>query len=567
MGYNNYMTQDQALKIMKTGVNVYLSGSAGSGKTYLLNQYIKWLREHNVGVAVTASTGIAATHMGGMTIHGFSGIGIKDKLTDYEVDELTQKSYLAKRFNETQVLIIDEVSMLHANTLDLVEQVARAFKRSELPFGGMQIILSGDFFQLPPISKRSNFMADDNQDIEETKKDFVFYSDAWKKMNPAVCYLTEQHRQEDDLYTDILNNIREGNVCEENFVHIESRLNNELPKGVEPTKLYTHNVDVDTINLLELKKIVGPEKKFDMYTKGRENLVQILKKSCLATDELRLKVGAKVMFVKNNSELGYVNGTQGTVIDFALNGSPVVETVDGRQIEVPHESWAIDEEGKVKAEISQYPIRLAWAITIHKSQGMSLDYAEIDLSKTFTYGMGYVALSRLKTLDGVRLVGFSPSSLNMDPRVLELDEYLQIQSDENTELFGKLSSIEHKKMVDGFISRVGGTLTAGKKIKEEKIPTLKITQNLLEKKNSIEEMAEIRNLTVGTIIGHIEQIKKKDAKFNVEYLRPDEKIIKLVQKHLVKSEGKLSYLKTALKKDGQDATFEDIRLARIYVSK
>lgn len=560
------MTQAEALNIMKSGVNVYLSGSAGSGKTYLLNKYIEWLKEHNIAVAITASTGIAATHMGGMTIHGFSGIGIKNSLTDYEIDELTQKSYLAKRFNETQVLIIDEVSMLHANTLDLVEKVARAFKRSELPFGGMQVILSGDFFQLPPISKKS-FDTDDNQDVEENKKDFVFYSEAWQKMKPAVCYLKEQHRQEDELYTDILNNIREGNVCEENFVHIESRLNHNLPDSVLPTKLYTHNVDVDTINLLELKKIAGPEKRFDMYTKGRENLVQSLKKSCLATDELRLKVGAKVMFVKNNNELGYVNGTQGTVIDFAINDSPIVETVNGQQIEVPHESWAISEEGKVKAEISQYPIRLAWAITIHKSQGMSLDYAEIDLSKTFTYGMGYVALSRLKTLDGVRLVGFNPESLNMDPRVLELDEYLQIQSEENVELFGKLSETEHKKLVDSFIARTGGTLVVGKKAKEEKLTTTEVTKKLLEEKKTIKEIAELRSLTIGTIIGHVEQIKQKDLKFDVEYLRPKEDIIKAVSKHLAKSDGKLSYLKTMLKKDGQDISFDDIRLARIFVHK
>jgi ATP-dependent exoDNAse (exonuclease V) alpha subunit len=559
------MTQDQALTIMKTGVNVYLSGSAGSGKTYLLNKYIKWLHEHNISVAVTASTGIAATHMGGMTIHGFSGVGIKDSLTDYEIDALTQKSYLAKRFNDTQVLIIDEVSMLHAKTLDMVERVARAFKRNELPFGGMQVILSGDFFQLPPISKRNNFNSDDNQDVEEIKKDFVFYSNAWQAMKPAVCYLTEQHRQEDDLYTNILNNIREGNVFEENFSHIESRLNAELPKDVLPTKLYTHNVDVDTINLLELKKIAGGERKFDMYTRGRENLVESLKKSCLASSELRLKVGAKVMFVKNNNEAGYVNGTQGTVIDFAVNDNPVVMTTDGREIEVSHESWMIDEEGKIKAEISQYPIRLAWAITIHKSQGMSLDYAEIDLSKTFTYGMGYVALSRLRTLAGLRLVGFNAESLNMDPRVLELDEHLQIESDENIELFGRLSEEEYKKMTNSFIARVGGTIESGYKPKPEKIPTATVTQKFLEEKKSIAEIAETRNLTMGTIIGHIEQLKQKNPELDIEYLRPADSIIKLISKHIPKSDGKLSYLKTMLKKDGLDLSFEDIRLARAFV--
>ncbi len=295
------MTQAEALKIMQTGVNVYLSGSAGSGKTYLLNQYIAWLRDHNIPVAVTASTGIAATHMGGMTIHGFSGIGIRDFLSDYDLDALTQKPYLSKRFEETQVLIIDEVSMLHARTLDMVERVARAFRRNDKPFGGMQVILSGDFFQLPPITKRG-FGDNDNQDAEEAPKDFVFYSNAWMAAKFAVCYLTEQHRQEDEIFTRILNKIREGHVDDEHLAHIGDRMGAELPDGVRPTKLYTHNVDVDAINYGELGTIDGAEKVFGMYSKGRTNLVEILKKSCLAPETLRLKVGAEVMFIKKEWE-------------------------------------------------------------------------------------------------------------------------------------------------------------------------------------------------------------------------------------------------------------------------
>lgn len=561
------MTQAEALKIMQTGVNVYLSGSAGSGKTYLLNQYIKWLREHNISVAVTASTGIAATHMGGMTIHGFSGVGIRDSLSDYDLDALTQKPYLAKRFDETKVLIIDEVSMLHARTLDMVERVARAFKRNDSPFGGMQVILSGDFFQLPPISKSWNQSDGDNQDVDEVKKDFVFYSDAWTRMKPAVCYLSEQHRQEDDIYTGILNNIREGNVHEDNFYLIEERMNAELPTHVMPTKLYTHNADVDTINLVELQKINGAEKKFDMYSKGRTNLIEILKKSCLASSELRLKVGAKVMFVKNNSEKGYVNGTQGEVVDFADNGDPIVETLDGHRIEVSQESWKIDEEGKIKAEIIQYPLRLAWAITIHKSQGMSLDYAEIDLSRTFTYGMGYVALSRLRKLEGLRLVGLTAEALSMDPRILAFDESLQIESDENAEMFNKLSEEEHKKLVNAFIERNGGTIEKVVLQKPVKLSTLEITKKLIEEKKSIEEIMKERGLVFSTIVNHLEQIAEEFPEVDIEYLKPDAKTIVLVAKYVPKSAGKLSYIKSQLKRGGNDMSFEDIRLARVFVSK
>ena len=146
------MTQAQALAIMKTGVNVYLTGSAGSGKTHTLREYIKWLGEHDIPVAITASTGIAATHMNGMTIHGWAGIGIREYITDADMDMIEQKQYLWKRFEKARVLIIDEVSMLHAHRLDMVERVCRRFKRSDAPFGGLQVILSGgDFFQLPPV--------------------------------------------------------------------------------------------------------------------------------------------------------------------------------------------------------------------------------------------------------------------------------------------------------------------------------------------------------------------------------------------------------------------------------
>ncbi len=556
------MTQAEALKIMKSGVNVYLSGSAGSGKTYTLNSYIKWLRDHNIDVAITASTGIAATHMGGMTIHGFAGIGIRDSLSDYDMENLLEKPYLGKRFDTTQVLIIDEVSMLHARTLDMVDRVARAFRRNDKPFGGMQVVLSGDFFQLPPISKYNG--ANNTGDEAEEPKDFIFYSKVWQTMRPAICYLTEQHRQVDDMYTSLLNSIRIGTVDDEHLACLGERLDVDFPDGIRPTKLYTHNVDVDAINYGELQTIEGGEKRFDMYTKGRDNLVEVLKKGCLATPELRLKVGAEVMFIKNNNEKGYVNGTRGIIAYFAVSGAPVVKLHDGREIEVSQESWLIEENGKIKAEITQYPIRLAWAITIHKSQGLSLDYAEIDLSKTFSYGMGYVALSRLRTLAGLRLVGFDQRALEMDPRILELDNELQSESEENVSLFSKLPDDEYDKLSRDFILRSGGTLDAVRRAKAEKVPSIHLTRKLIEEKKSLAEMSDKRGLVIGTIISHIEQLSEEDPSIDIDYLAPAKKHIELVRKHLAKSEGKLSPLKSALKRAGTDLSFEDIRLARVF---
>lgn len=398
----------------------------------------------------------------------------------------------------------------------------------------------------------------------EEPKDFIFYSKVWQTMKPAICYLTEQHRQVDDLYTNILNSIRTGSVEDEHLACLGERLGADFPEGIRPTKLYTHNVDVDAINYGELQTIEGGEKRFDMYTKGRDNLVEVLKKGCLATPELRLKVGAEVMFIKNNNEKGYVNGTRGVIAYFAVSGAPVVKLYDGREVEVSQESWLIEENGKIKAEITQYPIRLAWAITIHKSQGLSLDYAEIDLSKTFSYGMGYVALSRLRTLAGLRLVGFDQRALEMDPRILELDADLQKESDENAELFNKLADDEYEKLSRDFILRSGGTLDAVRKPKALKVSSIHVTRKLIEEKKSLEEMSKERGLVVGTIISHIEQLADEDPSIDIDYLAPSKKHIELVRKHLAKSEGKLSPIKSALKRAGTDLSFEEIRLARVF---
>lgn len=447
------MTQDQALSIMKTGVNVYLTGSAGSGKTYLLNQYVKYLRDHDITYACTASTGIAATHMNGQTIHGWSGIGIKEFLDERDMENLESKQYLWKRFEKARVLIIDEVSMLHAHRLDMVEKVCRRFKRNEKPFGGLQVILCGDFFQLPPINKSN---------ISEVK-DMIIYSNAWRIMNPAICYLTEQHRQDDEVLTDILNAIRDNKLDEYHYEHVESRIG-ESTSHTKHTRLYTHNINVDIENNHELEQIEGEEKYFRMTTSGSDVLVDILKKSCIAHEELKLKVGAEVIFIKNNFEEGYVNGTRGKVVEFINAHDFTNESYtprvrihsSGKIVDATPETWEIEEDGKVKASIKQIPLRLAWAITIHKSQGMSLDTAEIDLSRTFSYGMGYVALSRVRTLEGIKLVGFRRESLSVDPKVLEFDQDLKQQSKDNEKLFGKLKKNEQKKLEKDFIVRMDG---------------------------------------------------------------------------------------------------------------
>src|SRR3989344_4439261 len=365
------MLQFEALDILKMGKNVFLTGAAGSGKTHVLNNYIEYLKSHAVDVAVTASTGIAATHLGGQTVHSWSGLGVRDILTDRDIDDMMQKQYLYRRYEKTKVLVIDEISMLHHFRLDLIDWICRQMKHTDRPFGGMQIIVCGDFFKLPPVSRGQ---------VEQNE--FAYKAEVWTRAKFTVCYLSEQYRQNDQGYLSILNEIRRNRVTDKTVSLLRSRLNIEN-EGGESTRLYTHNIDVDVVNKRHLGLIQSETKTFEMSWKGSPGLAATLKKSCLSPEILELKIGARVMFTKNNIDGGYVNGTLGVVSEFDSYGDPVIRTRSGKKFNATPQSWKIEEEGKVKAEITQLPLRLAWAITVHKSQGMSLDAMEVDLSKSF----------------------------------------------------------------------------------------------------------------------------------------------------------------------------------------
>lgn len=403
------MNQAKALEYLNAGHNILLTGPAGSGKTYLLNQFIQEAYAAGKRVAITASTGIAATHLGGTTIHAWSGLGIADRLSEYTLDNLMQKEYLHTRFTTTDILIIDEISMFDAPRLDAVDIILRAMRNNDAPFGGIQIVLSGDFFQLPPINRN------------KATVQFAFESNVWAQMEDLViCYLDVVYRQSDDPLLSILHEIRSGQVTDQTVEQLQDRLEAALPDTITPTRLFTHNIDVDAINAEELVKLPGQATIFQMTSTGKKDAVQQLKKYCLAPKELALKIGAAVMCVKNNTKEGYVNGTLGTVTGFEY-GAVLVQTAEGKNIVVSQESWALDNNGKTLAQIHQVPLRLAWAITVHKSQGMTLDEIEVDLSKSFAPGMGYVALSRVRTLKGLYLRGINQQALQVDPRVQAQD--------------------------------------------------------------------------------------------------------------------------------------------------
>lgn len=547
------MTQKEALEILKMGHNAFITGAAGSGKTHLLNQYIKYLRENGAEVGVTASTGIAATHMGGMTVHAWSGIGIRDKLTKYDMEDLEGKSYLWKRIEAAKALIIDEISMLHHFRLDMIEKIIRVLRRSDKPFGGLQVILCGDFFQLPPVARAG-----------EPPAMFAYHSEIWRNMDLKICYLEEQFRQSDEVYLEVLNAIRNNAVSVRIIDHLKSRFNKKPNVEMEPTKLYSHNVNVDAENERELAKLGGYAFEYQMSSRGREKLVETVKKSCLAPEVLRLKKGARVMFVKNNFEKGYVNGTLGIVAD-CDNYSIKIRTARGKTIKVEKAKWLIEDGGKILSEISQYPLRLAWAITVHKSQGMSLDAAEIDLSQAFEKGMGYVALSRVRTLDGLALLGMNKTALSVSDEVLEFDKRFREQSNKHSSEFIGMHTDMILKQQKDFIKRIGGS----KREKKEKKNTAEETGKMFLAGKNLKGIAAERSLTFGTIVGHLEKIKEANPYFDFSGLKNEisagrlSKIRSVFSKvGMTEGEYRLSPAKALL---GNDFSFEEIRIARLLM--
>lgn len=613
------MKQSTALEILKTGENVFLTGSAGSGKTYLLNQYIDYLRKKRVPVAITASTGIAATNLNGMTIHAWSGIGVHKEMSDKAIRSLANKSLLRKRVCQASVLIIDEVSMLHAKQFELINQVVQVLRKDDRFFGGMQLIVSGDFFQLPPIN-------DKGEDVRDT---FAFMSPTWEDANFWVCYLSEQYRQNDKIQSDpsnqtlslnqILNQIRSGKVSPLAIKLLQQTQFHDLPPN--STQLYTHNADVNALNQKELARLDLPSCHYlassGSYIQGDDGkALEMLQKSVRSPSHLTLRIGARVMFTKNiNLDLGISNGTMGVVIDFVrFDGEkadwqietsedkpnstikclqpkpsfqlgksklktqdyhahadqfsqdtycPVVYLGGDRAVLVGFDTWTVeDENANVIASYSQIPLCLAWAITVHKSQGMTLTAAEIDLSKTFVVGQGYVALSRLTDLAGLKLLGMNKDSLKLHPLVFATDKVFKQQAQDCEK---QIQALDKQDLIDkqnGFLTSVYGLFgqnglpndpdqtdtlpssaypqdppTSRKnthtppnlndlknhnlKSKTE-LPEDKIDQ-LLEQQCSLSEIAEKLNLAKSSILYYLEQLKKHNyTQFaHHQYLRPE----------------------------------------------
>ncbi|WP_267888869.1 helix-turn-helix domain-containing protein [Moraxella canis] len=606
------MKQETAFAILKTGQNVFLTGQAGAGKTYVLNQYIEYLRVRQIPVAVTASTGIASTHMNGMTIHAWSGIGIQNEFDKVNVQRLATRDDYLERIKNTKVLIIDEISMLHAKQVDTINQVLKHFRKNEMPFGGVQVIFSGDFFQLPPIGDKG----------ETSKEKYAFMSQAWLECKFQICYLTEQHRQtggdEKQRFglslNEILNQIRSQTVTQQAIDVLTSTQAHTI--DLNRTRLYTHNADVDSINQKQLNELTAKTITYSAAKMGEKPLQDSLSKSVRAPDELTLAIGAKVMFVKNLPLLGVYNGTMGEVIGFiGVSGKayknaddeitetayPLVRHNTGGEVAAEPEEWTVeDKDGTVLASYTQVPLCLAWAITVHKSQGMTLDAAEIDLSKTFEMGQGYVALSRLRSLDGLKLLGFNVKSLLLDEWVQRIDQRFIELSSEHAKAFEVFDESMLDEIYKAFIHACGGTtnpevIATNQKFRALKkqgalsqktkaqnqakagqiqanglTSTVNETYELVQQKLDLDEIAAKRSLSVSTIIGHVADIGKIMGTDAIQDYRPDDEMITEIEGAICDLDARGEFadgikIRPIFDELRETYTYNEIRLALAYI--
>ena len=566
------MTQAEALSILKTGANVFLTGEPGSGKTHTTNQYVAYLRSCGIEPAITASTGIAATHIGGYTIHSWSGIGVRRDLTKYDLDRIGQNRNIVRRVGNARILIIDEVSMLSARTLAMVDAVCREIRRNQQPFGGLKVILVGDFFQLPPVNKRESDQDQESFTPDTLKEQFAFFASAWDALNPIVCYLSEQHRQEDTIFLEFLAAVRKNSVAESHRVLLRTRYAPKPKDGI--TQLYSHNADVDQINYEELAKLPGKTKVFEMEARGPEKLVAALKRGCLSPETLSLKVGARVMFTRNDITMHrYVNGTLGVVTGFSKeNGWPIVKTNGGKTIYAEPDEWHIEDGGRVLARIIQIPLRLAWAMTVHKSQGMSLDAAHMDLSDTFEYGQGYVALSRVRTLAGLSLAGLNQRALEVHPEILAKDTEFRTKSQQARAEFNVIDLRELAVLHSNFVRSCGGKSGMGRvmKVPKKAGSTYEATKALILRKFSLKDMAKERGATVGTIISHLEKLaaeKKIDPLRDLAHIDRNHGRFEEMKKafEAVYKKEKQMLLSPARLLLGEGYSYDELRLARLFV--
>lgn len=420
--------QRQAAERVLGGESIFLTGAAGTGKSFLLRYCIQELeRQHPSGhVAVTASTGIAAANVGGQTLHSFAGIGLGYGGVHTLRNKIEKRAEVVQRLQRAKVLVIDEISMISGPLFEKLEQLARLVRCSSAPFGGLPLLLCGDFLQLPPVP-----------DAKDEKPTLCFQTEAWKRcgLDQGIVLLRESVRQAGDPgFASLLNEVRLGKVSSKTWKQLESCLMEVKPPppddGIVPTKLHCFNKAVDKINNEQLRQLPGKSgvfKAIDTWLdedepldqQQQDTVVDILNKR--VPKQLRLKVGAQVILIKNRTSLGLVNGSRGVVSGFSSkDGNALVQFDNGGVHCIRPELFEMRGPGRSKLQRSQLPLKLGWALTVHKAQGLTLTRAELDVSGAFEAGQIYVALSRLRDTKGLWITRlWSRSRMKMHPEALQ----------------------------------------------------------------------------------------------------------------------------------------------------
>jgi len=411
--------QQRVLEMVMKGDNVFITGGAGVGKSFLVNHIREALRLEDRNVKLTASTGTAATLINGQTLHSLVGLGLASEPIDVLIKKARNRPPLRRTWRALDTLIIDEVSMIDPEFFVKTDHLARAIRGSDLPFGGIQLVCVGDFYQLAPVIK------------QEAPYSFVFETASWKDGIDHCVELTEIFRQDNDSeFARLLQRVRVGDTTPDDLMLLASRVNQDVEccEGVIPTSLYSRRMDVASVNDTHLNDLDVDTRRVFTATMTCDRIIdssQVIKtwknieQTMPADKTLDLRVGAQVMMIVNSRELGLVNGSRGVVLSFNDEGHPRVRFSDGVRVMAPH-TWIYDKESVGTFTVRQVPLQLAWALTIHKSQGASLDCAKISLDRSvFAYGQAYVAMSRVRSIDGMKLVKFNASVIRANPKVHE----------------------------------------------------------------------------------------------------------------------------------------------------
>ena len=391
--------------------NIFLTGAAGTGKSFLLDHYLA--DKSTELFPVVASTGAAAVLIGGRTFHSFFGLGIMEGGLHGTIARAMRSGRLIRRLQVACTVVIDEVSMLSGATLHAAETIARRARHSQEPWGGLRIIVVGDFAQLPPVTPGSE------------EKDWAFLHSTWQESAFQPALLSTVMRTQDTDFLDILNFVRAGTVNDDVRQFLDDRTSGAM-ENIEGTRLYPHRYKADDYNQRRLQAIPGEIRSFPTHYSGKDDAVERAKKSLPIPDTLLLKKGAFVMMRKNDVsfERLYVNGTLGhvrSITDELLT----VTLLNGATIEIEKQKFTcLNGDGEEVAAAWNFPVTLAWATTIHKAQGATLDRMIVDLSALWEPGQAYVALSRVRSSAGLFIERWTPSSIRAEPLVTDLYDSL-----------------------------------------------------------------------------------------------------------------------------------------------